>query len=241
MNSKSIWGRASVIGRRDGYPPLLLVVLLWLSCPVAVLAAPDPHTGLGANGVAKVALQHYQAGRIDEALTVLAEGIDRYPLEPTLRVVRAGILSEQQQPEAALHELDAANQLAPNNPMILTNRAQLYRGAGRLDDALADLDRAVAVAPDYFAARYNRGSLRFERGDYDGALVDFDRCIAVDPHMSPAYFNRANVQAALGNYSASVTDIDRFVDISDDPEWIDRAQRSRVQWMAKQGGLEQTD
>jgi len=215
--------------------PFLLAALLCVCPPETVLGGPDPHTGLKAGGRAKVALQHYQAGRVDQALTVLTSGIERFPDEPALLVVRAGILTEQQQPDAALADLEVAAKLAPDNPMVLTNRAQLYRGAERDDDALKDLNRVVSIAPDYVAARYNRGSLRYEQGDYQGALQDFDHCIAIDPHLSAAYFNRANARAALGDHAAAIADIDRFVDIADDAHWLVRARQLRAEWEAARG------
>lgn len=198
----------------------------------------DPHAALSPDKLVQVALQHLAEGRERQALETLDEAIARFPSEASLLGVRGSVLLERGDVSAALSDLEAAVALQPDNPVSLINRAQTYRQFGRIAEALSDLDRAIDLAPDNVAARFNRGAIRFSSGDHAGALEDFDRCIALEPHAPAPYFNRAAARDALGDRSAAIVDLQRFMELADNKEWKQTAQKLLDTWRA---GTERTD
>lgn len=193
-------------------------------------SAGDPHANLSPDSLAKVALQHLHEGRIALAMETLTVAIGRYPDDAELHGIRGSVLLEQGDVGAALTDIDAAVRLAPNNPLHLTNRAQVYRSFKRDEDAWQDLNRAIEIDPDLVSARFNRGSLAYSMGDLDTAISDFDHCIALDPHMAPPYFNRAAVYDAMGERALAVADLNRFVEIAPTEEWKGVALELLEEW-----------
>ena len=196
----------------------------------------DPHGGLGAESLVRVALQHQQEGRPGEAMRTLDQAVERYPRDARVRAVRASLLLADGRVARALEDLEMAVKLGPDDPQVLVNRAEAYRRFGRIGEALADLDRAVALDGDLVAARFNRGAIRYANGDYAGALEDLDRCIAVDPHAPGPYFNRAATYRAMGRREQAVADLRRFMEVAGNPEWKKTAQRLLEEWQKPVAG-----
>jgi tetratricopeptide (TPR) repeat protein len=190
----------------------------------------DPHGALGPEAMIKVALQHYQEGRPGEALKTLDEAIGRDERNPDLRVVRASLLLLQKEVARALEDLELAAKWRPDDAQVYINRAQAYRQFGRPAEALADLDKAIELQPDLLAARFNRGAMLHAQGDYAGALLDFDHCVAVDPHTAAPYFNRASTYEALGRRAEAVADLERFMELVDNEQWKQTAQKLLDTW-----------
>jgi len=193
-------------------------------------AGDDPHKALNAEQLIKVALQHQQEGRPDEAMRSLDDALRRYPASARLHAVRGSLLLGHGKVTSALEDLELAHRLDPDNAEVLTNRAQAYRQFGRGDEALADLNRAIELAPDLLPARFNRGAVRYGQGDLEGALADFDYCVAVDPHSAAPYFNRASAYAALQRRDEAVADLQRFIELAESEEWKATAQKLLDGW-----------
>ena len=192
--------------------------------------ARDPHAALTPDKHAQVALQHLAEGRLALAMDTLTQAIERYPEAHQLYGIRGNLLLEQDNVTAALADLETAIRLAPDNPVYLTNRAQVYRKFRRDEEAMADLNRAIELDGDLVFARFNRGALSFSQGDYETALEDFDRCIAIDPHTAAPWFNRAAVNEAMGKREQAVADLKRFLQIAPTEDWKNTARDLLQQW-----------
>lgn len=193
-------------------------------------AGPNPHTRLTPEQHIAVALQHAEAGRMEEALDVLTREIERIPDHAGLLGARGSLLLGENKPGMALADLEKAVALAPNSALLLVNRSQAYRRFNRLEEALADLDKAVSLSPKLVPARFNRGVLLFGKSRYDEALADFDQCIALAPEVAGPYFNRAVTRDAMNDGRGAVSDLNRFLQLTDNPEWQKAARDTLEGW-----------
>ncbi len=190
----------------------------------------DPHLGLSADKMVQVALEHWAEGRQQEAIDQLTVAQQQHPLQAQPLAVRGSLYLQQQRLAEALRDLEGAINLDPADAGARVNRAQVYRGFSRNAEAMADLDRAIELQPTLVAAWFNRGALRFSQGAFAEAFTDFEQCIALDPHTPAPYFNRAVARYELGQQSEALADIERFIQLTDNPDWKQAAEKHRQLW-----------
>ncbi len=87
--------------------------------------------------------------------------------------------------------------LAPSDPDIRMNLANLDREAGRLDDAVAGYQAALAAAPERAAAWLNLGHAQRDRGEDEAARASFERALGIDPDLIEARFARCMAELPI--------------------------------------------
>ncbi|MCY0941813.1 tetratricopeptide repeat protein [Streptomyces antarcticus] len=180
---------------------------------------PDPkerafYSVFNRNGLALVEVR---AGRPDEALRLLDEGIERLDRElgigertwhrVGLRYNRAQVNGMSGRLEEALADyasiIDADSDFADH----YFNRGSMLRRLGRVEEAIADYERALALEPPFPEAHYNRGEALLELGDAEGARADFDRTLELEPGHLEALLARAGLLADQGDDRAALEDV----------------------------------
>jgi tetratricopeptide (TPR) repeat protein len=101
-------------------------------------------------------------------------------------------LSEWLQGKDAVHSLERATELSPEDAEGHSNLGNAYRAAGRLEDALASQRRALALRHDYAEAHNNLGSALLDLGRLDEATTSFRRAAAIKPDFALAHCNLGN-------------------------------------------------
>ncbi|MEU9301964.1 tetratricopeptide repeat protein [Streptomyces sp. NPDC048269] len=192
----------------------------WVNLAIAIAdLLPDPkerafYSVFNRNGLALVEVR---AGRPDEALRLLDEGMERLDRElglgertwhrVGLRYNRAQVNGMSGRLEAALEDyaeiMDADNDFADH----YFNRGNILRKLGRTEEAIADYETALGLEPPFPEAYYNRGDARMELGDAQGALADFDRTLELDPGHVEALLGRAGVLDDLGDTKAALDSV----------------------------------
>ncbi|MFD7613862.1 tetratricopeptide repeat protein [Streptomyces sp. NPDC059828] len=201
----------------------------WVNQAIAISdLLPDPkerafYSVFNRNGLALVEVR---AGRTDEALRLLDEGMARLDRElgigertwhrVGLRYNRAQVNGMSGRLEEALADyagiIDADSDFADHH----FNRGSILRKLGRIEEAIADYERALALEPPFPEAYYNRGDARLELGDAEGALADFDRTLELEPDHLEAQLARAGLLADLGDAGAALESAD--TGLRQDPE-----------------------
>ncbi|RBM13813.1 tetratricopeptide repeat protein [Streptomyces sp. PT12] len=164
-----------------------------------------------------LALIETRVGRVDEALRLLDEGIERLDKELHLGERtwhRTGLRYNRAQVNAMSGRLDAAladyaEVMASENDFAdhYFNRGTILRRMGRVEEALADYQEALRLEPPFPEAYYNCGDARLELGDVQGALADFERVLELDPGHVDARLNQASLLADLGEGEAALRSV----------------------------------
>ncbi|KAJ5131865.1 Small glutamine-rich tetratricopeptide repeat-containing protein 2 [Penicillium atrosanguineum] len=81
---------------------------------------------------------------------------------------------------AAIEKYTQALEIAPANPIYLSNRAAAYSASGKADKAAEDAEMAVAADPMYSKAWSRLGLARFELGDYHAAKEAYEKGIEAE-------------------------------------------------------------
>ncbi|KAK8156096.1 putative Hsc70 cochaperone [Phyllosticta citrichinensis] len=82
--------------------------------------------------------------------------------------------------DAAIALYTQALELAPLQPIYLSNRAAAHSGAGRHQDAAADAEMAVAADPNFAKAWSRLGLARFALGDAKGSMEAYQKGIEAE-------------------------------------------------------------
>ena len=117
-------------------------------------------------------------------------------------------------PVPALAAFRRALALAPGDPQINNNFANLLDAQGDLEQAATYYSYALAADPLFADARLNRATTLHKLGMFDLARLDLDQVIATNPSDARAYEARGGVYRAEGNAAAAEADYRRALALS---------------------------
>lgn len=191
----------------------------WINQAVAIASLLPPGANQNFQEVFMrngLALVEVHAGRLDEALRLVNDGIATLDAElgpdeqrlhrSVLRFNRGQVYAGLGRIEAAVADYTEVIEADPNFAEYYFDRAGLLRRLGRTAEALADYTTATRVSPPFAEAFYNRGDLLLELGDPEAARADLDRVLEIEPDFTDAYVNRAGIRLAAGDLEGATKD-----------------------------------
>jgi tetratricopeptide (TPR) repeat protein len=116
---------------------------------------------------------------------------------------------EQKDYSGAVDRLNAAEQVASNDPSFLDPaylyfyRGTAYGELGEQDLAIKDLNRCIVLKPKFAAAFINRAFALYDKGQYAAAKSDADEAIVLDPSEAVAYNTRGVIVEEIGDHHAA--------------------------------------
>jgi predicted O-linked N-acetylglucosamine transferase (SPINDLY family) len=151
----------------------------------------------------------YSQARMDEALALVAELIQRYPGCEVLHNISGVVAAAAGRLDAAVMLHDMAIAIAPDYFEAFNNRGNALNELKRYDEALASFSAAIELKPDYFEAHLNRGIvLRLEKR-FDEALDAIGAALHYNPGLLQAYSNRGNILQDLHRFDEALADYDQ--------------------------------
>lgn len=144
-----------------------------------------------------------RAGREDEALALINQGLEQYTDNETLIYHRALVTIEQQ--NLAAHEADMRNLLArkPENAHYQNTLGySLLTLSDRIDEAGILIDKAHKLAPEDPYILDSKGWLEFKKGNIDIALEFLDQAFKLDQdaeiaaHIGEIYWTKGDQDKA---------------------------------------------
>jgi tetratricopeptide (TPR) repeat protein len=157
--------------------------------------ARDP----GSLAFASLADAYRKAGRIDDAIRLCREGLERYPEYGTARLILAKALLDAADPERALEEVRVLISRTPMDAQAHRLAAELCRRLGRLDEAQGFLRHAVELDP---MDRESRLALTVLAGGLPGSS-SLSRVLADDTYVTLS-FGTACLEQGLVDEAAQV-------------------------------------
>ena len=134
---------------------------------------------------AQLADLYRKAGRPGDAIATCRSGLLRYPHYTTARLILAKTLLAENDPAAALEEIEAILQVSPKDVQCHRLAAEAHRRMGRLDAAVQSLESAVSVDPGDRESRALLAVLRADAGVGEAAGVA--RLLVDDTFVTPAF------------------------------------------------------
>ena len=182
-------------------------------------AMPDNVDALNLLGAVKL-----QQGQIGEAQRVLSAAVKADPSAAGAWCNLGQALHALKRAPDALDCLDKACALAPDDPAILNQHANVLVTLGRPEEALAEFRQVLARLPNHVEARLNCGLAQAMLGFPEQALADFDTAVQFAPGHPGVHYNRGVALLKLGRYAEAVEANNRALAIAPDHAnaWLNR-------------------
>jgi tetratricopeptide (TPR) repeat protein len=140
-------------------------------------------------------------GRLEEALSAIADALAIDPANVADLKNQATLLRRLAQPGGALKSLAAILEKHPEDIDARVRQVHVLTDLERREEALVHAERALALKPDDLMALNARGMVLERLGRYDEALDDFDRMLSICPDHLDAINNRGMIQARRGEWA----------------------------------------
>ena len=150
---------------------------------------------------AQLADLYRKAGRSSDAIATCRAGLQRYPHYTTARLILAKTLLAENDPAAALAEIEAILQVSPKDVQCHRLAAEAHRRMGRMDAAVQSLEAAVSLDPGDRESRALLSLLRADAGAGEAAGVG--RLLIDDTFVTPA-FGQVCLEQGLADEAAVV-------------------------------------
>lgn len=111
----------------------------------------------------------------------------------------------------AIHLIDKAISLAPNNAAFYSNRGLVLQELKRPEAAIASYDKAISINPNYADAYCNRGGALCDINQLENAIASYDKAIAIKSDHADAHYNRGCALHSLGQLQAALASYDRAI------------------------------
>lgn len=165
------------------------------------IVSQDPMTLIEA---LRLAVEHYRAGRLDEAVQVCRAILAAIPDQPETRQLLGVLHFTAGRMAEATQALQRALAVKPDMHEACGNLGLLAQRSGRLAEAVQLQTRAHRLAPGAAEPLINRGSAWQTQGNREAAAEDYAAAVRLDPQSAQAFNNLGIVRREMGKGRLSV-------------------------------------
>jgi tetratricopeptide (TPR) repeat protein len=120
------------------------------------------------------------------------------------------------QGKPALHALEMATRLLPDDPETHSNLGNALSEAGRFVEAVECCRYALQLNPNYSGAHNNLGNALWNLGQPEAALACYQRALDITPEFPLAQFNKGKLLLRLGEFDAAAQSFRRATAVQPD-------------------------
>jgi protein O-GlcNAc transferase len=146
----------------------------------------------------RLALDHYQAGRMDEAERMCHRVLGADPGAADALHLLGAIAHRRGDHEQAIEMIEEATRIDPTKPEFLNTLGVANQALGRIAEAEDCFRGALSLKPDYAAAHNNLGIALRDLKRPQEAESSFHEAVRIQPDYAEAHNNRGNVLSELG-------------------------------------------
>jgi tetratricopeptide (TPR) repeat protein len=136
-------------------------------------------------------------------------------------LVRGVLYANDERPEAALADLNAALALTPEDPRLYAYRSWVHAVLGRRDAAWADIAELERLAPNDTIRFFVRANVHEALGEFEQARRAYIQAVAAltvrileRPRFAFLYTDRAQALIALNRYDDALSDLQRSIELN---------------------------
>ena len=144
---------------------------------------------MSSPAVMREAVEHYRAGRLDDAAAVCRTVLSQMPDDLGANHLLGVIYFRQGKNSAARELLAFASQSPEATAEVHNNYGAVLNATGDQEGAIAAFKRALAVQQGYAGAHSNLGAIYRQRGQNGEAVQSFRRALALNPDLAEANAN----------------------------------------------------
>jgi protein O-GlcNAc transferase len=182
-----------------------------LSIILSRILTQDAMTQLTIQETFDLAVQHHQAGRLQEAERFYRQVIALQPDYAEAHSNLGNALRDKGEYDDAVAAYREAIALRPDLPEPHNNLGIALKLKGRLDDAIAAYRQAIALRPTYAKAFSNLGIALRENGQLEEAIGAYRQAVALSPAFPQVHNNlgvalqqRGELNEAIAEYRQTI-------------------------------------
>lgn len=149
------------------------------------------------------ALEHQQAGRLQEAESLYRQILARDERQPDAWHLLGTIASQIGDHAVAIDLISRAIELDPRNANFHCNLGNALSATGQTELAEASYRRALDRKRDFPLARFNLSALLKQAGRIDEAIAGYQQAIALNPSFVEAHYNLGLICQELHQWNAA--------------------------------------
>ena len=156
-----------------------------------------------------LALQHHQAGRLQEAEALYRQILQVQPDHPDALHLLGVIAHQVGKHDIAVDYISRAIALNPAVAEYYNNIGEACRALGKLNEAVAHYQRALALKPSYAEAYSNLGIILAWQGRLEEAALHCRQALALNPSFAQAHYNLGVALQSHGKLAEAVASYQR--------------------------------
>jgi tetratricopeptide (TPR) repeat protein len=160
------------------------------------------------------AVQHHQAGRLAEAVSLYRHILAGEPQNVDALHLLGVAAYQQGNARQAVDLIGRALALRPDVAAFHCNLAEVYRALGQLDQAAASCRTALRLEPGYAEAANNLGLVLQAQGRLQEAADQFRQAIQLKPALAMAHNNLGNAVRLLGDKAQAIVHFRQALNIN---------------------------
>ncbi|MHC4396950.1 MAG: tetratricopeptide repeat protein [Planctomycetota bacterium] len=164
----------------------------------------------------QVAMQHHQAGRLQQAEQLYSLILQSNPNHSAALHSMGLIAYQTNRYEVAVDLVDRAIAANPKIPEYHNTMGAVFKVLGKLEEAINAYQRAILLKPNYVNVYNNLGVALRAKGRYVEAVANYKQAIQLEPAFTDAYYNLANVLRDQGQYDQAVENYRQVIRLTPD-------------------------
>jgi tetratricopeptide (TPR) repeat protein len=166
----------------------------------------------GISETLNTALQHHQAGRLQQAESLYREILREDPEHPDALHLLGVAAHQSGRQEEAVASIRRAIELKPAAEFYV-NLAAALGALARYGEAAESCRTALSIQPNVIGAHFNLGRALTERGELAQAAEHYRRELQLTPNRAEVHYNLGNVLYSVGQLDEAVRSFSRAVEI----------------------------
>jgi len=159
----------------------------------------------------RLALVKFHAQRFAESSHILQQLLDDGHKTSEVDRLLASCFRAQKQDEEAIHVLQDAIQLDPENEASYLDLAGILIARKQISAAIGLAQRMTKAFPDSSRVFVSKGSIELAASDFTDALGSFNRAVQLEPRNADAMIGLARAQANAGMTDRAKTTLDQAI------------------------------
>lgn len=162
----------------------------------------------------EVALQHQQAGRLQEAAAFYKQILSLRPDDADAMHMLGVVQIQLGKPGLSLDYIRHAIEINPRNPHVYTNLGEAMMRLGRPDEAINCFRQSLSVGPALYETWNNMGNALGSLGRLDEAIDAYRNAIALRPNLPEAHSNLGDALRRVGKFLEAKATLERALAIA---------------------------
>jgi tetratricopeptide (TPR) repeat protein len=161
-----------------------------------------------------------QQGDLKKSAEQLSKALELSPNDAATLLLRANVLLQLEETDAALKDVEAAIKAQPQLLLAHLMQAEILASSDRSDEATANLEKLVQMAPNQPRLLEPLATFYLVGGQPRKSIETFTKLIELEPENYRALRFRGDANLNIGQHAEAVADFDAALKLNDEEDGL---------------------